>query len=133
MHNQVFLEGVKSALLAPKGTTGGGVMANGESKRELWSREEKDIGLKALSRVYAGWCVLHPQTVDVHRAKLAGSQGLQSSLLPAKTARKALWLQRLGIIHGGLLGGMGLLQRSVSSTCRPSGSLTWLQTPRICL
>ena len=59
LHNQVFLEGVKSALLGPKGLAGGGVMVNGESNRDSWSKEEKEVGLKALARVYAGWYVLH--------------------------------------------------------------------------
>ena len=55
LHNQVFLEGVKCALLAPKSSGGGGVMANGEGSRGPWSAKEKSTGLKALGRVYAGW------------------------------------------------------------------------------
>jgi len=59
LHNQVFLEGAKAALLAAKkqpsaGSCLGGVLPKGESYR-TWTAEEKDIGLKAFGRVYAGW------------------------------------------------------------------------------
>ncbi|EEY18651.1 homoserine acetyltransferase family protein [Verticillium alfalfae VaMs.102] len=61
LHNQVFLEGVKSALLAAKGTSSGGVCAgeaceaseHGEYRG--WTDEERANGLRALGRVYAGW------------------------------------------------------------------------------
>ena len=55
LHNQVFLEGVKSALLAAKGIASGGITVNGAKPRESWTEEEKEAGLKALGRVYAGW------------------------------------------------------------------------------
>lgn len=57
LHNQVFLEGVKSALLAAKGAASGGICAGEQSKSGYrnWTAEEKDKGLKALGRVYAGW------------------------------------------------------------------------------
>ncbi|KAI1847031.1 hypothetical protein JX265_006773 [Neoarthrinium moseri] len=58
-HNQVFLEGVKSALLAAKGTSSSG---SSQRKMELsgkrlasWSEDEKVVGLKAFGRGYAGW------------------------------------------------------------------------------
>lgn len=59
LHNQVFLEGVKSALLAArKNTSAGsckdGVLSTGEKYR-TWTAEEKQVGLKAFGRVYAGW------------------------------------------------------------------------------
>ena len=60
LHNQVFLEGVKSALLAAKGIPSAGVKEGG-AKREgvdekrVWTQEEKTVGLKALGRVYSGW------------------------------------------------------------------------------
>jgi len=56
LHNQVFLEGVKSALLSAKGTSSGGIN-KGEASKEYrtWTEEEKMTGLKALGRVYAGW------------------------------------------------------------------------------
>ena len=60
LHNQVFLEGVKSALLAAKGIRSkgpkeGGVKGKGTDAKRVWSKEEKDVGLKAFGRVYAGW------------------------------------------------------------------------------
>ncbi|KAJ2971411.1 hypothetical protein NUW58_g9426 [Xylaria curta] len=58
LHNKVFLEGVKSALIAAKGATSGGI-SNGEataaSQYRAWTVEEREVGLKALGRVYAGW------------------------------------------------------------------------------
>lgn len=59
LHNQVFLEGVKSALLAAKGLSSAGsskgrVEAKGSEAR-TWSEEEKTVGLKAFGRGYAGW------------------------------------------------------------------------------
>ena len=61
LHNCVFLEGVKSALLAAKGlnSNGSGVQVlGGKGKsRDAWSEEEKTVGLKAFGRAYAGWYV----------------------------------------------------------------------------
>ncbi|KAH8664396.1 homoserine acetyltransferase [Xylariales sp. PMI_506] len=56
LHNQVFLEGVKSALLAGKGSASGG-SCRGEFSDAYrgWSPDERVCGLKALGRVYAGW------------------------------------------------------------------------------
>jgi homoserine acetyltransferase len=59
IHNQVFLEGVKSALLAAKtipsaGSGADGVLPAGTSFR-TWTDEEKEVGLKAFGRGYAGW------------------------------------------------------------------------------
>lgn len=59
LHNQVFLEGIKSALLAAKKHTSGGscndgVLPQGEEFR-IWTAEEKKVGLKAFGRNYAGW------------------------------------------------------------------------------
>ena len=59
IHNQVFLEGVKSAMLAAKGIPSAGsgkgaVAVKGEEYR-TWTDEEKDIGMKAFGRGYAGW------------------------------------------------------------------------------
>ena len=57
LHNQVFLESVKSALLAAKGISSAGICAGGvgEKERAKWSAQEREVGLKALGRVYAGW------------------------------------------------------------------------------
>lgn len=62
-HNQVFLEGVKSALLSAKGTASAGI-CKGEIQvggdYRGWTEEEKVAGLKALGRVYAGWGFSQP-------------------------------------------------------------------------
>lgn len=63
LHNQVFLEGVKSALLGPKLASSSGSAApialslskDREQSYRTWTDEEKTVGLKAFSRVYAGW------------------------------------------------------------------------------
>ncbi|KAI5924170.1 Alpha/Beta hydrolase protein [Camillea tinctor] len=58
LHNQVFLEGVKSATLAAKGAASAG-SCQGETTPTAqyrgWTAEEREAGLKALGRVYAGW------------------------------------------------------------------------------
>jgi pimeloyl-ACP methyl ester carboxylesterase len=56
LHNKVFLEGVKSALLGGKGavTPGVGVLEKAKGYRG-WAGEEKTTALKAMGRVYAGW------------------------------------------------------------------------------
>ncbi|KAF3916478.1 hypothetical protein ABW20_dc0100451 [Dactylellina cionopaga] len=59
IHNQVFLEGVKCALLAAKGAASAGsaagrIEAKGSESR-TWTEEEKTVGLKAFGRTYAGW------------------------------------------------------------------------------
>ncbi|KAF6829448.1 hypothetical protein CMUS01_08158 [Colletotrichum musicola] len=62
LHNQVFLEGVKTALLAAKGTSSAGsargrIEAASTDRKALrtWTEEEKQVGLKAFGRGYAGW------------------------------------------------------------------------------
>ena len=62
LHNQVFLEGVKSAMLAAKGIRSAGpkegaVAVKGQKYRE-WTEEEKEVGMKAFGRGYAGWYVV---------------------------------------------------------------------------
>lgn len=59
-HNKVFLEGAKAALLAAKGAASGGICAGestggGGGGYRNWSVGERETGLKALGRVYAGW------------------------------------------------------------------------------
>lgn len=59
LHNQVFLEGVKSALIAAKGLSSAGsgkgrIEAKGQEVR-TWTDEERTVGLKAFARNYAGW------------------------------------------------------------------------------
>jgi homoserine acetyltransferase len=59
LHNQVFLEGVKSALLGPRGASSGGVLGedvyahdaegkDGEGGYRTWGEGERERGLKAL-------------------------------------------------------------------------------------
>ncbi|KAM0083565.1 hypothetical protein ACKRZS_004249 [Fusarium odoratissimum] len=56
LHNQVFLEGVKSALLAAKGcTSAGSIQGRVETTDGTWTEKEKEVGLKAFGRGYAGW------------------------------------------------------------------------------
>jgi homoserine O-acetyltransferase len=59
LHNQVFLEGVKSALYAAKGTSSAGVakpdLHTAHYGYSSFTPETTSTGLKALGRVYAGW------------------------------------------------------------------------------
>lgn len=55
LHNQVFLEGVKTALLAAKGASSAGVSEVESAPRHIWTHGQRETGLKALGRVYAGW------------------------------------------------------------------------------
>jgi homoserine acetyltransferase len=59
LHNQVFLEGQKSALLAVKGLSSAGVKEGRVEKAgqevRSWTDEERTVGLKAFGRGYAGW------------------------------------------------------------------------------
>lgn len=53
LHNQVFLEGVKSALLGPLAAPSAGICER--MKAREWTSEAREVGLKALGRSYAGW------------------------------------------------------------------------------
>lgn len=59
LHNQAMLEGVKSALLAAKGTSSGGIakpdLQSAGPGYVAFTEETKMNGLKALGRVYSGW------------------------------------------------------------------------------
>ncbi|KAI1367490.1 Alpha/Beta hydrolase protein [Xylaria arbuscula] len=58
LHNQVFLEGVKTALIGAKGAVSAGISkleATDASQYHNWTAKEREVGLKALGRVYAGW------------------------------------------------------------------------------
>lgn len=59
LHNQAFLEGVKSALLAAKGFRSAGVgevgAAVGSDLHRLWTRDEREVALRAFGRGYSGW------------------------------------------------------------------------------
>jgi homoserine O-acetyltransferase len=62
LHNQVFIEGVKTALLAVKNTrsagSGKGGLQEDSVEVRTWSDRDREVGLKAMGRVYAGWWVL---------------------------------------------------------------------------
>lgn len=59
LHNQVFLEGPKCALLAAKGAASAGICAGEETSAgggyRNWTADERERGLRAFGRVYAGW------------------------------------------------------------------------------
>jgi hypothetical protein len=57
LHNQVFLEGQKSYLLATKGTSSAGPGEGhvGTDQLREWTDVEKDVAMKAFGRGYAGW------------------------------------------------------------------------------
>lgn len=59
LHNQIFLEGVKSSLIAIRKTNSAGVRQLGQdadcTNSRAWTADEKIVGLKAMGRVYAGW------------------------------------------------------------------------------
>lgn len=56
IHNNIFLEGVKSALIAAHGGTSKGI-GKGQryTSKEPWTPEEREVGLRVFGRVYAGW------------------------------------------------------------------------------
>ncbi|KAF9891710.1 hypothetical protein FE257_003722 [Aspergillus nanangensis] len=59
IHNNIFLEGVKSALVAARGGTslgiGKGQKYPSNNAERPWTAEQRETGLKAFARVYAGW------------------------------------------------------------------------------
>lgn len=56
IHNNVFLEGVKSALIASRHGESNGIGKGQTFPRPgPWSQDERRVGLKAFGRTYAGW------------------------------------------------------------------------------
>ncbi|KIV91254.1 hypothetical protein PV10_05814 [Exophiala mesophila] len=56
IHNNVFLEGVKSALIASRHGESNGIGKGQKFPRPgSWSEDERRVGLKAFGRTYAGW------------------------------------------------------------------------------
>lgn len=53
LHNRVFIEGFKCALLAAKGVASPGTCVAADISS--FTAQEREVGLKALGRVYAGW------------------------------------------------------------------------------
>lgn len=70
IHNQVFLEGVKSAMLSAKQRSSIGInkMETTKSKDDGWTDEQKTAGMKALGRVYAGTCLISETPVGLRRS-----------------------------------------------------------------
>ncbi|ROW03264.1 hypothetical protein VSDG_01523 [Cytospora chrysosperma] len=84
LHNQVFLEGVKSALLAAKGAASGGICAGelgGSGGYRKWTAEEREKGLKALGRVYAGWGFSQAFYREKVYEKLLGYENLEDFMV----------------------------------------------------
>lgn len=85
LHNQVFLEGVKTALLAAKGvssagSTRGEALAKAEDYRP-WTAEETAVGLKAFGRGYAGWGFSQPFYREKLYEKALGFKNLEDFMV----------------------------------------------------
>lgn len=81
LHNQVFLEGTKSALLAAKkqssaGSGKDGILPKGENYR-TWTAQEEQTALKAFGRVYAGWGFSQTFYREKHYETDLGYKGLE--------------------------------------------------------
>lgn len=118
-HNQVMLEGVKSALLAAKGQRSLGsckdaVGVRGKEEVRVWSKEERETGLKAFGRVYAGWgfsqvgCSILYERVRTN----SGNAGV----LSRTTIQNGTRLQRSRRLYEEFLGNLGTIKRSVPPT-----------------
>lgn len=74
---------MKSALLAAKGAASGG-SGQGEAaatrQYRTWSAEEREVGLKALGRVYAGWGLSQAFYREKLYEKALGFAGLEDFL-----------------------------------------------------
>ena len=91
LHNQVFLEGVKSALLAAKGIPSagskvGGVTGEGLEEKRVWTDEQRLVGLKAFGRGYAGW--YDPYYVDQTAADNVVKRGFSQAFYREKLHEK---------------------------------------------
>lgn len=85
LHNQVFLEGVKSAMLSSKQTSSSGIckMESTKGKDDEWTDEQKTAGMKALGRVYAGWGFSQPFYRErlYEKAPTLGFKGLEDFMV----------------------------------------------------
>lgn len=116
IHNQVFLEGVKSALIAAKKHSSAGsgqdsVLPSGQTYR-TWTADEREAGLKAFGRVYAGWGF----SQEFYRAKIYESYLGYKDL---EDFMKNFW-EKWALSKGTLVG----------SLARPSADK--IQTPKTC-
>jgi homoserine acetyltransferase len=82
LHNQVFLEGVKSALLAAKGISSAGSTFGATSKSpRTWTASEKAVGLKAFGRGYAGWGFSQTFYREKLHEKMYGAKDLEDFMV----------------------------------------------------
>ncbi|KAF2092711.1 alpha/beta-hydrolase [Rhizodiscina lignyota] len=86
LHNQVMLEGVKSALLAGKGAVSKGSGETGElsikeGEYKGWNDVEREVGLKTLGRVYAGWGFSQPFYREKVYEKALGYKDLEDFMV----------------------------------------------------
>lgn len=82
LHNQVFLEGVKSALLAAKGISSAGSTFGAASKEaRKWTSEQKAVGLKAFGRGYAGWGFSQTFYREKLHEKMYGAKDLEDFMV----------------------------------------------------
>lgn len=84
LHNKVMLEGVKVALLSGKSASSAGVCKGENLQHREWSDKEKEVGLKALGRV---WVACNRAFVDCADAIQLCGMGLQPTVLPTEGVR----------------------------------------------
>ena len=82
IHNNVFLEGVKVALVAPRGGVSLGV---GKGQRypanSSWTPASREVGLKAFARVYAGWGFSQTWYREKHYMQHFGAEDIEDFLI----------------------------------------------------
>ncbi|KAH8800294.1 homoserine acetyltransferase family protein [Xylogone sp. PMI_703] len=84
LHNCVFLEGEKTALVAARGWRSAGVgkgVVCGDDKINTWSEEQKDAGLRAFGRGYAGWGFSQAFYREKYHEKYFGAKDLEDFLV----------------------------------------------------
>ena len=79
LHNQVFIEGEKSILLAVKGSSSAGPGNLGSDIR-IWTEQEKTIALKAFGRGYAAWAFSQTFYREKLYEKFYGAKDLEAFL-----------------------------------------------------
>ncbi|OKL55460.1 hypothetical protein UA08_09316 [Talaromyces atroroseus] len=86
LHNQVFLEGVKSALLAAKGESSAGsaqgrVADSATSQDRIWSEKARTVGLRAFGRGYAGWGFSQAFYREEYHKRFYGARDLEDFMV----------------------------------------------------
>ena len=101
LHNQVFLEGAKAALAAPldhvsAGPKEGTVLAVNSRKLAVreWTKEAREVGLKAFGRVYAGWysfsLLEHAVTIAKYRLGASPKPSIGTGFIPSRPFRSLI-------------------------------------------